>query len=58
MDFFFRSLAQDQHERVIGVMLSSTGSDGTLGCGPSKARVVWYWGVLAGKDNPDMARLA
>jgi two-component system CheB/CheR fusion protein len=31
IDFFFRSLAQDQHERAIGVILSGTGSDGTLG---------------------------
>ncbi|MDH5572782.1 MAG: chemotaxis protein CheR, partial [Gammaproteobacteria bacterium] len=31
IDFFFRSLAQDQHERGIGVVLSGTGSDGTLG---------------------------
>lgn len=31
IDFFFRSLAQDQRERAIGVILSGTGSDGTLG---------------------------
>ena len=31
IDFFFRSLALDQHERAIGVVLSGTGSDGTLG---------------------------
>ena len=31
IDYFFRSLAQDQHERAIGVVLSGTGSDGTLG---------------------------
>jgi len=31
IDFFFRSLAQDQHERSIGVVLSGTGSDGALG---------------------------
>ena len=31
IDFFFRSLAQDQHERAIGIILSGTGSDGTLG---------------------------
>ena len=27
IDFFFRSLAQDQHERAIGIVLSGTGSD-------------------------------
>ncbi len=31
IDFFFRSLAQDQRERSIGIVLSGTGSDGTLG---------------------------
>ena len=31
IDYLFRSLAQDQHERAIGIVLSGTGSDGTLG---------------------------
>ncbi len=31
IDFFFRSLAEDQHERGMGVILSGMGSDGTLG---------------------------
>ncbi|WP_202799969.1 chemotaxis protein CheB [Schlesneria paludicola] len=31
IDFFFRSLAQDQKERSVGVILSGMGSDGTLG---------------------------
>jgi two-component system CheB/CheR fusion protein len=31
IDFFFESLAEDQHERAIGVILSGTASDGTLG---------------------------
>ena len=31
VDFFFRSLAQDQHERAICIVLSGSGSDGTLG---------------------------
>lgn len=31
IDFFFRSLAEDQQERAICIILSGTGSDGTLG---------------------------
>ncbi|MCX7143109.1 MAG: chemotaxis protein CheB, partial [Proteobacteria bacterium] len=31
IDFFFRSLAADQHERAVCIVLSGTGSDGTLG---------------------------
>jgi len=31
IDFFFRSLADDQHERAVGIILSGMGSDGTLG---------------------------
>lgn len=31
IDFFFRSLAQDQHDRAICIVLSGTGSDGSAG---------------------------
>ena len=31
IDAFFRSLAQDQHERAMGIILSGAGSDGALG---------------------------
>ncbi len=31
IDFFFRSLAQDRGEESVGIVLSGTGSDGTLG---------------------------
>ncbi len=31
IDFFLESLARDQHERAIGIILSGTASDGTLG---------------------------
>ena len=31
IDFFLRSLAEDQQERAIGIVLSGTGSHGTLG---------------------------
>ncbi|HEY0784201.1 MAG TPA: chemotaxis protein CheB, partial [Thermoanaerobaculia bacterium] len=37
IDTFFRSLAKVQAERVIGVILSGTGSDGTLGLEAIKA---------------------
>lgn len=31
VDYFFRSLAQDQGESAVGIVLSGTGTDGTLG---------------------------
>lgn len=31
IDFFFRSLAEDQQERAVGILFSGAGSDGTLG---------------------------
>src|SRR5664279_4998689 len=37
IDFFFSSLAQDQHERAICIVLSGTGSDGTQGVRAIKA---------------------
>jgi two-component system CheB/CheR fusion protein len=37
IDFFFESLAQDQRERAIGVVLSGTATDGTLGLEAIKA---------------------
>jgi len=37
VDFFFESLAQDQHECAIGVILSGTATDGTLGLEAIKA---------------------
>jgi len=51
IDFFFRSLAADQHERSIGVILSGMGSDGTLGLRAikEKAGAVFV-------QNPDSAK--
>ena len=37
IDFFFRSLAMDQHDRAMGIVLSGTGSDGTQGVRAIKA---------------------
>ncbi len=37
IDSFFESLSQDQHQRAIGVVLSGTASDGTLGLEAIKA---------------------
>lgn len=37
IDFFFRSLAQDQGSQAVGVVLSGTGSDGSLGLQSLKA---------------------
>jgi two-component system, chemotaxis family, CheB/CheR fusion protein len=47
IDFFFRSLAQDQHERAIGIVLSGTGSDGTQG-----VRAIKGEGGMAMAQNP------
>ena len=48
IDFFFRSLAQDQRERAICIVLSGSGSDGTLG-----ARAVKGEGGMVMAQNPD-----
>ncbi len=43
IDFFFRSLAQDQRERAICIVLSGTGTDGTLGLKAIKEMGGWLW---------------
>ena len=48
IDFFFSSLAQDQHERAICIVLYGTGSDGTLG-----VRAVKGEGGMAMAQNPE-----
>jgi two-component system CheB/CheR fusion protein len=48
INFFFRSLAQDQRERAIGIVLSGTGSDGTLG-----VRAIKGEGGMVMVQNPD-----
>ena len=37
IDYFFRSLAEDQKHRAVGIILSGTGTDGTLGLRAIKA---------------------
>jgi two-component system, chemotaxis family, CheB/CheR fusion protein len=48
IDFFFRSLAQDQRERAICIVLSGTGSDGTRG-----VRAVKEAGGMVMAQTPD-----
>jgi len=48
IDFFFNSLALDQHERAICIILSGTGSDGTLGLRSVKGE-----GGMVMAQNPD-----
>ncbi|MBN2577442.1 MAG: PAS domain-containing protein [Pirellulales bacterium] len=48
IDFFFRSLARDQHEQAVCIVLSGTGSDGTQG-----VRAVKGEGGMVMAQNPD-----
>lgn len=48
IDFFFRSLAEDQHERAICIVLSGTGRDGTQGLRSIKAE-----GGMVMAQNPE-----
>jgi two-component system, chemotaxis family, CheB/CheR fusion protein len=50
IDFFFRSLAQDQQDLAIGIILSGTGSDGTLG-----VRAIKGEGGLVIAQDPESA---
>jgi two-component system CheB/CheR fusion protein len=50
IDFFFRSLAQDQRERGICIVFSGSGSDGTLG-----VRAIKGEGGMVIVQNPDSA---
>lgn len=48
IDYFFRSLAQDQRENAMAIVLSGTGSDGTLG-----VRAIKSEGGLVVVQTPD-----
>ncbi|SEL28271.1 two-component system, chemotaxis family, CheB/CheR fusion protein [Maribacter orientalis] len=51
IDNFFRSLAEDQMGRAVGIILSGTGTEGTLGLKQVKGQ-----GGLAIVQNPDTAK--
>jgi two-component system CheB/CheR fusion protein len=51
IDYFFKALAEDQHERAVGVILSGMGSDGTLGL-----RAIKEHAGLAGVQTPESAK--
>ena len=53
IDFFFRSLAEDQHERAICIVLSGTGSDGTLGVRAVKGEGGMVMAQLPGSTEYD-----
>ncbi len=53
IDFLFQSLAEDQHERAIGIVLSGTGSDGSAGI-----RAIKSEGGLVMVQKPESAEYA
>ncbi|MGB7340291.1 MAG: chemotaxis protein CheB, partial [Phototrophicaceae bacterium] len=53
VDYLFRSMAEDQGERAIGIVLSGTGSDGMMGIKAIKGA-----GGMAMAQDPDTAKYA
>ncbi|MGA8282440.1 MAG: chemotaxis protein CheB, partial [Desulfobacterales bacterium] len=51
IDFFFRSLSEDQKEKAIGIIVSGTASDGTLGIKAIKGE-----GGMVMVQDPDTAK--
>ncbi len=51
VDIFFRSLAEDQGEKAVGIVLSGTGSDGTRG-----VRAIKEWGGLVMVQSEESAK--
>jgi two-component system CheB/CheR fusion protein len=49
IDIFFRSLAQDQGHRAVGIVVSGTGADGTLGLGAIRAEA----GLVLAQDGAE-----
>jgi two-component system CheB/CheR fusion protein len=60
IDEFFRSLAREQLHRSIGVVLSGTASDGTLGCGEIKVAggIVYAQDQSAQEDSMPRSAIA
>ena len=59
IDHFFRSLAESRKSQAIGVILSGTGSDGTLGLAAIRAEGgITFAQDAASAKYPDMARSA
>ena len=63
IDFFLRSLAEDQGDMAIGIVLSGTGTDGTLGLKEVKAAggmtmAHAQWGVAALLASSAIAKTA
>lgn len=51
IDVFFQSLAEDEHERATGIILSGTGSDGTLGL-----KAIKGYGGMVMVQSPNQAQ--
>ena len=58
IDFFFESLARDQRERAIGIILSGTASDGTIGLEAIKAEGGFTFAQDASAKYDSMPRSA
>ncbi|MFH6577282.1 EAL domain-containing protein [Aeromonas caviae] len=51
INYFFTALAEEKRDRAIGIILSGTGSDGSLGC-----RQIHNMGGITIAQNPDGAK--
>lgn len=53
IDFFLRSLAEDQRENAIAIIMSGSGTDGTLGI-----KAIKDWGGVVIAQSPDEAQFS
>ena len=58
IDFFFRSLAEDQGEKAICIILSGTGADGTLGLRAVNGAGACPWSRIRLRPNITACRIA